>query len=170
MQSFKTSFSHIITQGALLLCLALLTFQESSTNAIARAPVLLIVDFIVAFFFISSLIRKVIVAENKITVKTILRTSSVNLDTIEYVQSLSAFARWVIILNDGKRTVIMTSLCDGLDKIADTVTERLPEGEKHKLAAITPKSVATKKRVYNSVMIMLCLIVVYGIIKSIFGF
>lgn len=156
-------------RGLLLLCLAFFTLQEENLDAVARLPVLLIVDVIAAAFFLSSFMRRITITENEITVKTVLRTSSVNLGEIGYAQSLSAFARWVIILNDGKHTVIMTSLCDGLDKIAKTVAERLPESEKSKLAAVTPESVASKKRVYDSVMIMLCLIVGYGIVRNMLG-
>ena len=168
MQNFKTSPRHIIIQGILLISLIFFTLQNRNLDGVMRMPILLIVDAIAVSFFLSSIIRRVTLSDSIITVKTFFRTSSVSLDSIEYVQGLSALARWVIILNDGKHTVIMTSLINGLDKIAEVIKQKLPEDEKDKLIAVTNKSIASKKRTYDLLLIVLTLIVWFGIARNIF--
>ena len=169
MQNFKTSFRHIITQGLLFVALIIFTLQPNNFDGVMRMPILLLVDGIAAIFFISSLMRKITVTEDAITVKNFMRTSTVNINSLQYAQSLSAFARWVVILNDGKHTVIMTSLTDGLAEIVEKVTPKLPNEEKDKLVAVTKESVASKKRTYDILMFGMTLVVCYGIIRNIFG-
>lgn len=166
MQSFRTPKRHLFSQGLLLLCLLIFTSRPENLEAAMRLPVLLIVDVIVLVFFVSSFFRKVTLTDTTLIAKSVWKRSEVELAGITYAQSLSAFARWVVLLNDGKHTVILSSLIDGLDLIAEKVKPLLPESEKSKLDAITPASVASKSRVYDSVMIMLALIVCYGIFKS----
>lgn len=166
MQNFKTSKSHIIVQGLLLCSLVILTFINKSNNSL-HLPIMLIVDVIVLTFFISSLMRQVTITENEVIVKHYFKVSKVDLNKITYADSISAIARWVIILSSDKGSVIISSLVDDFDKIVNLLNAKLPEDEKDKLSKLNKNNIDEKKRGYNFLMIVLTCIVFAAIIKVI---
>lgn len=165
MQNFRTSARHLITQGILLASLMVFTMLSENFNSITKVPVLLIVDFIVFGFFLASIVRRVTIEGDKLESKTLFRKSSVQISQIEYTQALSAFGRWVLIINDGNRTVVLTSLIDGLEKILEIIRPTLKEEDFKRIELITAAKIKSKKLVYDSVMIFLSAIVWYGIIR-----
>lgn len=166
MINFRTSARHLLTQGALLASLIILTMTAGDEGSVTRVPVIIIVDGAVLIFFLSSLIRRVTINGDILECKTLFRTVSVKMSEIQYAQALSAFGRFVLILNDGNKTAVFTSLFDGMDKMVDIVRPHLSEEDAKRIEMLSPDKIKTKKRVYDSVTVLLIGIVWFGIIRN----
>lgn len=166
MINFRTSARHLLTQGALLASLIILTMTAGNQGSVTRVPVIIIVDGAVLIFFLSSLIRRITINGDILECKTLLRTVSIKISEIQYAQALSAFGRFVLILNDGNKTAVFSSLFDGMDKIVDTLRPHLKEEDLKRIEILTPDKIKIKKRVYDSVIIFLIGIVWFGIIRN----
>lgn len=166
MINFRTSARHLITQGVLLASLIVLTMTAGENDSVTRVPVIIIVDGAVLIFFLSSLLRRVTINGDRLECKTLLRIVEINISTIQYAQALSAFGRWVLILNDGNKTAVLTSLLDGMDKIVEILRPHLKDEDLKRIEILTPYKIKTKKRIYDSIMVLLIGIVWYGVFRN----
>ncbi len=166
MKSFSTTKTHIILQGVLLLLMVYYTFMPENLEQFVSIPILIIIDAIILSLIVSALVRRVSLDNDVLYSKSLFGTKSVHLSSVDYVYVVTAFARWAIILNDTKATVVVTSHTDNFSDIVETIKNNVNDENKKKLDILTKETIARKKMTYNSVLIMLCGIVIYGIIRN----
>ena len=129
--------------------------------------ILLSVAIVISFFMlISSLIKKITVTDDKIIIKTLLKTTVIDIDSISYGYSLSAMGRFVLIVNDGNRSIMVSSLNDGFENLVSLVSSKITDEERKAFDIITPASLKRKYMIYAFVMTLIVALLVYGIITS----
>lgn len=166
MKNFRTSASHLITQGLLLACLLVLTMMGRDFDSVTKMPVLIIIDVIVFGFFLASIVRRVTIDGDILESRGLFRKFSVRISKIEYVQAMPALGRWVVILNDGKNTAVITSLVNDFSSILGMVRKDLNGENLERLEGVTDKKIKSRKIIYDCIMILLSVIVCYGIWRT----
>lgn len=74
--------------------------------------------------------------------------------------------RYVLIIHDGNRSVMVSSLSDGFSELVNLVSEKITEDERKAFDIITPASLKRKYIIYAFVMTLIVALLIYGIITS----
>ncbi len=165
MKSFKTIKSHLVMLTMLFILLVYYTFLPENTSQAVTFPILIIIDAIVLSFVLSSYMGGATLNGSMLSVKKIIRTKSIDLNTLDYVYVLAAFGRWVIILSDGKTIVVVSSQWEGFSELVEDIKPYASDVDKEKMSILSEKSINRKKYSYNAALIALCVIVLYGIVR-----
>lgn len=166
MKVFKVSKLDIITQIFLLLLLGLVAYNELKLNDMIRIILLSIVSFILLANIIGALKKKVIIDGNNLTVITFFKKAVLEIDKIEYFHKMSPLTKYVVILNDGKKTGVITSQIKGFYDIFQELSEKTEGEMKEGFDSIDQSLVISKVRLTYISRVVLISIATYVFLKG----
>ena len=166
MKSFKTNKTFIALH--IIIFILLIVFALNTENRQTQLNVLLLSAMVVISFFmlLSSLVKSLTITDDKIIVRNLLKKTELDIKNISYGYALSAMGRYVLIIHDGNRSVMVSSLSDGFSELVNLVSEKITEDEKKAFDIITPASLKRKYIIYAFVMTLIVALLIYGIITS----
>ena len=166
MKSFKTNKTFIALH--IIIFILLIVFALNTENRQTQLNVLLLSAMVVISFFmlLSSLVKSLTITDDKIIVHNLLKKTKLNIKNISYGYALSAMGRYVLIIHDGNRSVMVSSLSDGFSELVNLVSEKITEDERKAFDIITPASLKRKYIIYAFVMTLIVALLIYGIITS----
>lgn len=166
MKSFKTNKTFIALH--IIIFILLIVFAFNTENRQTQLNVLLLSAMVVISFFmlLSSLVKSLTITDDKIIVRNLLKKTELDIKNISYGYALSAMGRYVLIIHDGNRSVMVSSLSDGFSELVNLVSEKITEDERKAFDIITPASLKRKYIIYAFVMTLIVALLIYGIITS----
>lgn len=166
MKSFKTNKTFIALH--IIIFILLIVFALNTENRQTQLNVLLLSTMVVISFFmlLSSLVKSLTITDDKIIVRNLLKKTELDIKNISYGYALSAMGRYVLIIHDGNRSVMVSSLSDGFSELVNLVSEKITEDERKAFDIITPASLKRKYIIYAFVMTLIVALLIYGIITS----
>lgn len=166
MKSFKTNKTFIALH--IIIFILLIVFALNTENRQTQLNVLLLSAMVVISFFmlLSSLVKSLTITDDKIIVRNLLKKTELDIKNISYGYALSAMGRYVLIIHDGNRSVMVSSLSDGFSELVNLVSEKITEDERKAFDIITPASLKRKYIIYAFVMTLIVAFLIYGIITS----
>ena len=166
MKSFKTNKTFIALH--IIIFILLIVFALNTENRQTQLNVLLLSAMVVISFFmlLSSLVKSLTITNDKIIVRNLLKKTELDIKNISYGYALSAMGRYVLIIHDGNRSVMVSSLSDGFSELVNLVSEKITEDERKAFDIITPASLKRKYIIYAFVMTLIVALLIYGIITS----
>lgn len=166
MKSFKTNKTFIALH--IIIFILLIVFALNTENRQTQLNVLLLSAMVVISFFmlVSSLVKSLTITDDKIIVRSLLKKTELEIKNISYGYALSAMGRYVLIIHDGSRSVMVSSLTDGFSELVSLVSEKITEDERKAFDIITPASLKRKYIIYAFVMTLIVALLIYGIITS----
>ena len=166
MKSFKTNKTFIALH--IIIFILLIIFALNIENRQTQLNVLLLSAMVVISFFmlLSSLVKSLTITDDKIIVRNLLKKTELDIKNISYGYALSAMGRYVLIIHDGNRSVMVSSLSDGFSELVNLVSEKITEDERKAFDIITPASLKRKYIIYAFVMTLIVALLIYGIITS----
>lgn len=166
MKSFKTNKTFIALH--IIIFILLIVFALNTENRQTHLNVLLLSAMVVISFFmlLSSLVKSLTITDDKIIVRNLLKKTELDIKNISYGYALSAMGRYVLIIHDGNRSVMVSSLSDGFSELVNLVSEKITEDERKAFDIITPASLKRKYIIYAFVMTLIVALLIYGIITS----
>ncbi|MDT3693401.1 MAG: hypothetical protein ROM03_03230 [Mucispirillum sp.] len=166
MKSFKTNKTFIALH--IIIFILLIVFALNTENRQTQLNVLLLSAMVVISFFmlLSSLVKSLTITDDKIIVRNLLKKTELDIKNISYGYALSAMGRYVLIIHDGNRSVMVSSLSDGFSELVNLVSEKITEDERKAFDIITPASLKRKYIIYAFVMTLIVALLIYGIITS----
>lgn len=166
MKSFKTNKTFITLH--IIIFILLIVFALNTENRQTQLNVLLLSAMVVISFFmlVSSLVKSLTITDDKIIVRSLLKKTELEIKNISYGYALSAMGRYVLIIHDGSRSVMVSSLTDGFSELVSLVSEKITEDERKAFDIITPASLKRKYIIYAFVMTLIVALLIYGIITS----
>ena len=166
MKSFKTNKTFIALH--IIIFILLIVFALNTENRQTQLNVLLLSAMVVISFFmlLSSLVKSLTITYDKIIVRNLLKKTELDIKNISYGYALSAMGRYVLIIHDGNRSVMVSSLFDGFSELVNLVSEKITEDERKAFDIITPASLKRKYIIYAFVMTLIVALLIYGIITS----
>ena len=166
MKSFKTNKTFIALH--IIIFILLIVFALNKENRQTQLNVLLLSAMVVISFFmlLSSLVKSLTITDDKIIVRNLLKKTELDIKNISYGYALSAMGRYVLIIHDGNRSVMVSSLSDGFSELVNLVSEKITEDERKAFDIITPASLKRKYIIYAFVMTLIVALLIYGIITS----
>lgn len=166
MKSFKTNKTFIALH--IIIFILLIIFALNTENRQTQLNVLLLSAMVVISFFmlLSSLVKSLTITDDKIIVRNLLKKTELDIKNISYGYALSAMGRYVLIIHDGNRSVMVSSLSDGFSELVNLVSEKITEDERKAFDIITPASLKRKYIIYAFVMTLIVALLIYGIITS----
>lgn len=166
MKNFRTNTNFIILHFIIFFLLFIYTINVENRQTQMHVMLLSVAIVISFIMLISSLIKKITVTDDKIIIKNLLKTTVIDIPNISYGYSLSAMGRYVLIINDGAHTAMISSLMNGFYDIVELVSNKITEDERKAFDIITENSLKRKYVVYTFVMVLIVAILVYGILTS----
>lgn len=166
MKNFKTNKTFILLH--VIIFILLIIFAVNSENRQTQLNVMLLSFMVVISFFmlVSSLIKSVTITDDKIIVRSLLKRTELEIKNISYGYALSAMGRYVLIINDGTHSIMVSSLTDGFAELINLVSEKITEDERKAFDIITPASLKRKYITYAFVLTLIVALLIYGIITS----
>lgn len=166
MKSFKTNKTFIALH--IIIFILLIVFALNTENRQTQLNVLLLSAMVVISFFmlLSLLVKSLTITDDKIIVRNLLKKTELDIKNISYGYALSAMGRYVLIIHDGNRSVMVSSLSDGFSELVNLVSEKITEDERKAFDIITPASLKRKYIIYAFVMTLIVALLIYGIITS----
>lgn len=166
MKNFRTNKTFIGLH--VIIFTLLIIFALNSENRTTQLNIILLSAMVVISLFMltSSLIKSVTITDDKIIVRSILKTTTLDINNISYGYALSAMGRFVLIVNDGNRSIMVSSLNDGFENLVSLVSSKITDEERKAFDIITPASLKRKHMIYAFVMTLIVALLVYGIITS----
>ena len=166
MKSFKTNKTFIALH--IIIFILLIVFALNTENRQTQLNVLLLSAMVVISFFmlLSSLVKSLTITDDKIIVRNLMKKTELDIKNISYGYALSAMGRYVLIIHDGNRSVMVSSLSDGFSELVNLVSEKITEDERKAFDIITPASLKRKYIIYAFVMTLIVALLIYGIITS----
>lgn len=166
MKNFRTNKTFIALH--VIIFTLLIFFALNSENRTTQLNIILLSAMVVISLFMltSSLIKSVTITDDKIIVRSILKTTTLDINNISYGYALSAMGRFVLIVNDGNRSIMVSSLNDGFENLVSLVSSKITDEERKAFDIITPASLKRKYMIYAFVMTLIVALLVYGIITS----
>lgn len=166
MKNFKTNKTFIALH--VIIFILLIIFSLNSENRTTQLNIILLSAMVVIslFMLIASLIKSVTITDDKIIVRSILKTTTLDINNISYGYALSAMGRFVLIVHDGNRSIMVSSLNDGFENIVSLVSAKITDEERKAFDIITPASLKRKYMIYAFVMTLIVALLIYGIITS----
>ncbi len=166
MKNFRTNKTFIGLH--VIIFTLLIIFALNSENRTTQLNIILLSSMVVISLFMltSSLIKSVTITDDKIIVRSILKTTTLDINNISYGYALSAMGRFVLIVNDGNRSIMVSSLNDGFENLVSLVSSKITDEERKAFDIITPASLKRKYMIYAFVMTLIVALLVYGIITS----
>lgn len=166
MKSFKTNKTFIALH--IIIFILLIVFALNTENRQTQLNVLLLSAMVVISFFmlLSSLVKSLTITDDKIIVRNLLKKTELDIKNISYGYALSAMGRYVLIIHDSNRSVMVSSLSDGFSELVNLVSEKITEDERKAFDIITPASLKRKYIIYAFVMTLIVALLIYGIITS----
>lgn len=166
MKNFRTNKTFIGLH--VIIFTLLIIFALNSENRTTQLNIILLSAMVVISLFMltSSLIKSVTITDDKIIVRSILKTTTLDINNISYGYALSAMGRFVLIVNDGNRSIMVSSLNDGFENLVSLVSSKITDEERKAFDIITPASLKRKYMIYTFVMTLIVALLVYGIITS----
>ena len=166
MKNFKTNKTFIALH--IIIFILLIVFALNTENRQTQLNVLLLSAMVVISFFmlLSSLVKSLTITDDKIIVRNLLKKTELDIKNISYGYALSAMGRYVLIIHDGNRSVMVSSLSDGFSELVNLVSEKITEDERKAFDIITPASLKRKYIIYAFVMTLIVALLIYGIITS----
>ena len=166
MKNFRTNKTFIGLH--VIIFTLLIIFALNSENRTTQLNIILLSAMVVISLFMltSSLIKSVTITDDKIIVRSILKTTTLDINNISYGYALSAMGRFVLIVNDGNRSIMVSSLNDGFENLVSLVSSKITDEERKTFDIITPASLKRKYMIYAFVMTLIVALLVYGIITS----
>lgn len=166
MKNFRTNKTFIGLH--VIIFTLLIIFALNSENRTTQLNIILLSAMVVISLFMltSSLIKSVTITDDKIIVRSILKTTTLDINNISYGYALSAMGRFVLIVNDGNRSIMVSSLNDGFENLVSLVSSKITDEERKAFDIITPASLKRKYMIYAFVMTLIVALLVYGIITS----
>jgi len=166
LKSFKTNKTFIALH--IIIFILLIVFALNTENRQTQLNVLLLSAMVVISFFmlLSSLVKSLTITDDKIIVRNLLKKTELDIKNISYGYALSAMGRYVLIIHDGNRSVMVSSLSDGFSELVNLVSEKITEDERKAFDIITPASLKRKYIIYAFVMTLIVALLIYGIITS----
>lgn len=166
MKNFRTNKTFIGLH--VIIFTLLIIFALNSENRTTQLNIILLSAMVVISLFMltSSLIKSVTITDDKIIVRSILKTTTLDINNISYGYALSAMGRFVLIVNDGNRSIMVSSLNDGFENLVSLVSSKITDEERKAFDIITPASLKRKYMIYAFVMTLIVVLLVYGIITS----
>lgn len=166
MKNFRTNINFIILHFLIFILLIIYTVNVENRQTQMHV-ILLSVTIVISFLMlISSLIKKITVTEDKIIIKNMLKTTVINTADISYGYALSAMGRFVLIINDGTHTAMISSLMDGFHDIVKLVSSKITEEEKKAFDIIAENSLKRKYIIYMFIMVLIVALLIYGVLTS----
>ena len=166
MKNFRTNKTFILLYILILALLIIYTINDVNRQSNLNVKLLSVMIVIVFAMLISSLLKKVIVTEDNIIVKSLFKTTIIEIDKIGYGYAISAMGRFVLIINDGTHTAMISSLMNGFNEIVALVSSKIVEEERKAFDIITENSLKRKYIIYAFVMTLIVALLIYGIITS----
>lgn len=166
MKNFRTNKTFIALH--IIIFLLLIVFALNTENRQTQLNVMLLSAMVVISFFmlISSLMKSLTITDDKIIVRSLLKKTELYIKDISYGYALSAMGRYVLIINDGSHSIMISSLSDGFYELVILVSEKITEDERKAFDIITPASLKRKYIIYAFVMTLIAALLIYGIITS----
>lgn len=166
MKNFRTNKTFIALH--VIIFILLIIFSLNSENRTTQLNIILLSAMVVISLFMltSSLIKSVTITDDKIIVRSILKTTTLDINNISYGYALSAMGRFVLIVNDGNRSIMVSSLNDGFENLVSLVSSKITDEERKAFDIITPASLKRKYMIYAFVMTLIVALLIYGIITS----
>ena len=166
MKNFRTNKTFIALH--VIIFILLIIFSLNSENRTTQLNIILLSAMVVISLFMltSSLIKSVTITDDKIIVRSILKTTTLDINNISYGYALSAMGRFVLIVHDGNRSIMVSSLNDGFENLVSLVSSKITDEERKDFDIITPASLKRKYMIYAFVMTLIVALLIYGIIKS----
>ena len=166
MKNFRTNKTFIALH--VIIFTLLIIFALNSENRTTQLNIILLSAMVVISLFMltSSLFKSVTITDDKIIVRSILKTTTLDINNISYGYALSAMGRFVLIVNDGNRSIMVSSLNDGFENLVSLVSSKITDEERKAFDIITPASLKRKYMIYAFVMTLIVALLVYGIITS----
>lgn len=166
MKNFKTNKTFIALH--VIIFILLIIFALNSENRTTQLNIILLSAMLVIsiFMLISSLIKSVTITDDTIIVRSILKTTTIDINKISYGYALSAMGRFVLIVNDGSHSIMVSSLNDGFENLVSLVSSKITDEERKSFDIITPASLKTKYMIYAFVMTLIVALLIYGNITS----
>ena len=166
MKNFKTNKTFIALH--VIIFILLIIFALNSENRTTQLNIILLSAMIVIslFMLVSSLVKRVIITDDKVIVRSIFKTTSLDINKISYGYALSAMGRFVLIVNDGSHSIMVSSLNDGFESLVSLVAAKITDEERKAFDIITPASLKSKYMIYAFVMTLIVALLIYGNITS----
>lgn len=166
MKNFKTNKTFIALH--VIIFILLIIFALNSENRTTQLNIILLSAMIVIslFMLVSSLVKRVIITDDKVIVRSLLKTTSLDINKISYGYALSAMGRFVLIVNDGSHSIMVSSLNDGFESLVSLVAAKITDEERKAFDIITPASLKSKYMIYAFVMTLIVALLIYGNITS----
>ncbi len=166
MKVFKVSKLDIITQVLLLFLLVFIAYQELKLNDMIRIILLSIVSFILLANIIGALKKRVIIEGNTLTVITFFKKAELEIDKIEYFHKMSPLTKYVVILNDGNKTCVITSQIKGFYDIFLKLGEQANGEMKENFDSVDKSLVMSKVRLTYISRVVLLGLATYVLVKG----
>ncbi len=166
MKNFKTNKTFIALHVIILLLLTIFSINIENRQNQLNIVLLSTMLVISCFMLISSLLKKITLTDDKIIVRNIFKTTSVDIKNINYGYVISAMGRYVLIVHDGSHSIMISSLMDGFADLVNIVLSKIEDSEKKAFNIITPTSIKRKYIIYAFVMTLIVALLLYGIITS----
>ncbi len=166
MKVFKVSFLDILTQVLLLFLLIFIAYQELKLNDTIRIILLSIVSLILLANIIGALKKRVIIDGNDLTIITFFKKVVLEIDKIEYFHKMSPLTKYVVILNDGNKTGVITSQIKGFYNIFQELSEKANGEMKECFDSIDKSLVMSKVRLTYLSRVVLLGLAMYVALKG----
>ena len=166
MKVFKVSKLDIITQIFLLFLLGLIAYHELKLNDMVRIILLSIVSFILLANIIGAFKKRVIIDGNNLTVITFFKKAVLEIDKIEYFHKMSPLTKYVVILNDGVKTCVITSQIKGFYDIFQELAGKVEGEMKENFDSIDKSLVISKVRLTYLSRVVLLSLATYVVLKG----
>lgn len=166
MKSFKINKTILWLNIIIFILLLIFTFNEINRASKTHTILLFIMLCISLYMVISSIVRKVVITDDEIIVKQLFKSSSININNINYGYTISAIGRYGLLLSDGHNVVMITSLIDGFFEILESLLNKIPNESKEKFHVINNSTLKRKYITYAFILTLVSAMILYGIIKS----
>lgn len=166
MRNFRTNKVYLVFQFIISVLLIVLAVLNGNGDSKTNAALIYIMVAVSLVIFGSSAVRKVSVTEDNILIRNMFKSVEMELDSIKYGYALSAMGRYVIIINDGKKSAMISSLIGGFIHLERLIASKIGDEERGSFDIITEKSLKMKSAAYICFMLLITALILLAILKS----
>lgn len=167
MRNFRTNKVYLVFQFIISVLLIVLAVLNGNGDSKTNAALIYIMVAVSLVIFGSSAVRKVSVTEDNVfIIRNMFKSVKIELDCIKYGYALSAMGRYVIIINDGKKSAMISSLISGFIHLERLIASKIGDEERGSFDIITEKSLKMKSAAYMCFMLLITALILFAILKS----
>ena len=167
MKSFSTKKLYILLQLIILILLVIFSINPENRQTDMHTFLLAVMLFVITFVFVISVTRKLIIDDNgDMIFKGFLNSKIINISNINSAYIVNSLGRYVLIVTDGERTGVCSSLVNNFKDVVNYVSPYASNENSESFNEIDDFAINKKTKLYTFFLVIITAFLIYGNVTS----